>query len=181
MEEWLTASRYPAVICDAQQRVLWHSATLSAFADQIGCIKLERDHFALADKRAQTALSRFFQSGDVPTAAIVIESAHDPGPYVLQCRRLQVRTGVTAFGLRIIGDHDSRESAFLHFDEYYNLTRQETLICRELLRGKTVQDIVLSINKSSDTIRFHIRNIYQKMDVCSREAFFAKLRLFLFD
>lgn len=181
MEEWLSSSGHPAVICDAQQRVLWHSANLREFVDDVGGIKLERDVLTIGDKRAQAALSRFFQAADGPTAVFVVDSENDARRHVLQCRRLRVTTDVTAFGLRIIRDDGYRESAVIHFEDHYNLTRQETLICREILRGRTVQEIVESSRKSSDTIRFHIRNIYQKMEVCSREALLAKLRLFLFD
>lgn len=181
MEEWLSASHFPTVICDAQQRVLWHSASLPTYVEGLTCIRMEWDHLGLSDKRAQAALSQFFQSADAPTAVIALEAEHHGKSHVLQCRRLRGATDVTAFGLRIICDDGYRESAVLHFDEYYGLTRQETLICRALLRGKTVQEIVEAVNKSSDTIRFHIRNIYQKVDVCSREALLAKLRLFLFD
>lgn len=53
--------------------------------------------------------------------------------------------------------------------------------CRLLLQGHTVQEIVEAGSKSPDTIRFHIRNIYQKIGVSSREALFARLRPFLFD
>lgn len=181
MEQWLSSSPYSTVICDAQQRVLWHSSNLSRFLDEASCIKLERDHLALCDKRAQAALSVFLHSADAPTAVVAVEAEHQAKRQILQCRRLRVTSNVTAFGLRILCDEGYRESTALHFDEYYNLTRQETLICRELLRGKTVEKIVESTSKSPDTIRFHIRNIYQKVDVCSREALLAKLRLFLFD
>lgn len=181
MEEWLSASQFPTVICDAQQRVLWHSANLPAYLEDLTSIRLERYHLSVSDKRTQAALSQFFQSPDASTAVIALEAEHHGKRHVLQCRRLRVTTDVTAFGLRMICDDGYRESAVLHFDEYYGLTRQETLICRQLLRGKTVQEIVEAANKSSDTIRFHIRNIYQKVEVSSREALLAKLRLFLFE
>lgn len=180
MEEWLSSSRNPSVICDAQQRVLWHSANLLGFLDHVTCIKLDRDSLVLADKRAQAALSRFIQSPDMPTSVIALEGERQTARSILQCRRLGAGSNVNVFGLRIINDDNYRESAVLHFEEYFNLTRQEALICRDLLRGKTVQEIVETTGKSSDTVRFHIRNIYIKIDVSSREALFAKLRLFLF-
>lgn len=181
MEDWISASQFPKVICDAQQRVLWHSASLPAYIEGLNCIRLERGHLAFSEKRAQAALARFFQATEEATTVIALEAEHRDKRHVLQCRRLSAATNVTAFGLRLICDEDDRASAVLHFDEYFGLTRQETLICRELLRGKTVQEMVEAGNKSSDTIRFHIRNIYQKVAVSSREALLAKLRLFLFD
>lgn len=181
MEEWLSSSRNPTVICDGQQRVLWHSADLPEFLEDLTSLKLERDHIAVADKRAQEALTRFFHTPDLPTAVVAIEADHHSRRHILHCRRLRVTTDVVAFGLRIFSDDDYREDSVLHFDEYFGLTRQETVICQELLRGNTVNEMVTASKRSSDTIRFHIRNIYQKVDVTSREALLAKLRLFIFD
>lgn len=129
MEEWLSSSQFPSLICDAQQRVLWHSANLPGFIKGVASIRLERDYLTLSEKRAQAALSLFFQSADVATTVIALDAERQARRHVLQCRRLQVISDVTAFGLRMIGDEGYRESAVLHFDEYYRLTRQETLIC----------------------------------------------------
>ncbi len=181
MEEWLSSSPHPTLICDPQLRVLWHSASLAKMLDNLTCLRLERDYLAFSEKRAQSALSQFIQSADATTTVIPLEAGEQAGHHLLQCRRLQVTADVTAFGLRILTDMGFRESAVLHFDEYFNLTRQETFICRELLRGNTVQEIVAETGKSADTIRCQIRNIYEKREMKSREAMFAKLRLFLFD
>lgn len=100
---------------------------------------------------------------------------------VLQCRRLEVPRFGSAFGLRFMNASKSLERDFLHFEQTFGMTRQESAICRMLLQGHTVQEIVDAVSKSPDTIRFHVRNIYQKIGVSSREALFASLLPFFFD
>lgn len=181
LAEWLSAGCNPRVICDAQQSVLWHCPNLGPWLDQASSIKLERDHLTLNDKRAQTALTEFMLDPRKPDTAIGFEDEKLARRVILQCRRLEVPRFAAAFGLRILADKGGLERNFLHFEQNFGMTRQESAICRMLLQGRTVQEIVDAGSKSPDTIRFHIRNIYQKIGVSSREALFARLRPFLFD
>ncbi|WP_301750103.1 LuxR C-terminal-related transcriptional regulator [uncultured Erythrobacter sp.] len=181
LNEWLSAGRNPRLICDAQQRVLWQCPNLSHWLDGASAIKLEREQLVLTDKRAQSGLSEFLHFSDKPDTAISFNDEKLSRRVVLQCRRLEVPRFTPAFGVRIIADAAGLECNFLHFEETFGMTRQESAICRMLLQGRTVQEIVDAGSKSPDTIRFHIRNIYQKIGVSSREALFASLRPFLFD
>lgn len=180
LAEWLSASRNPRLICDAQQKVLWHCPNLVGWLEETRAVKLEREQLLLNDKRAQAALADFLIDPQVPDTAIGFDDEETGRCVVLQCKRLEIPRYPTVFGIRIVADA-SGELDFLHFEEHFAMTRQEGAICRLLLQGKTVQEIVAAARKSPDTIRFHIRNIYQKIGVSSREALFATLRPFLFD
>lgn len=181
LAEWLSASSNPRLICDAQGRVLWHCPNLARWLEGGGAIKLERDCLTLVDKRAQAALTEFLLDPCRPDTAIGFEDGGAGNRSVLQCRRLQVPRCPAAFGLRILSGSRGIEGDFRHFEEDFGLTRQEAAICRLLLHGQTVQDIVESEGRSPDTVRFHVRNVYQKIGVSSREALFAALLPYLFD
>lgn len=58
-----------------------------------------------------------------------------------------------------------------------NLTEREREILSGLVDGKTYQSIALSLHISVDTVRFHIRNIYRKLQVhCVSEAVAKAIR-----
>jgi DNA-binding CsgD family transcriptional regulator len=181
MGEWLSASRHARLICDYEQRVLWHNANLKRVLEEDVGIKLEREQFLLTDRKAQSAFADFIQSPDLDHTAFRLCTSNDACDHIVQCKRLRSGPNGDAFGLRIICAHDALESDFRDFETTFNLTKQESLVCRQILQGKTVQELVQDQRKSPDTVRFHIKNIYQKLEVSSREAFFAKLRMFLFD
>lgn len=181
LAEWLSAGRNPRLICDIHQKVLWHCPNLGPWLDEASSIKLEREHLTLGDKRAQTSLTEFLLGSSEPDTIISCGDEKLGHRVVLQCRRLEVPRIAPAFGLRILADSEGLERNFRHFEQTFGMTRQEAAICRLLLQGHTVQEIVEAGSKSPDTIRFHIRNIYQKIGVSSREALFARLRPFLFD
>lgn len=48
------------------------------------------------------------------------------------------------------------------------LSERESEILKELMTGKTYYAIALACNISQDTVRFHIKNIYQKLHVHSQ-------------
>jgi DNA-binding CsgD family transcriptional regulator len=181
LAEWLSASRNPRLICDAKGKVLWQCPNLGRWLEQAGSIKLEREYLILLDKRVQAAFSEFLLDAARPDLAIGFVDETLGERLVLQCQRLEVPRFPAAFGLRILSDARGLESSFLHFEQNFGMTRQEAAICRMLLQGQTVQDIVETESRSPDTVRFHVRNIYQKIGVSSREALFARLRPYMFD
>ena len=57
----------------------------------------------------------------------------------------------------------------------YGLTRRETEIVRELKRGLTNEEIAAGLSLSANTVKRHLYNIYQKMDVSSRAKLIKKM------
>lgn len=181
MAEWLSAGRHSRVIIDDQQRVLWHNPNFSDFLSRSRALKMDRDVIVLSNKREQTALADFMRSESEQQMVIWLSDGSGQPQAVLQGQRLQTPMVSMAFGLRIADGDDYLAADYHDFDKFFGLTRQEAAICRLKLQGKTVQDIVESEGKSNDTVRFHIRNIYRKVGVSSREELFANLRHFLFN
>lgn len=180
LEKWLSLGQSPRIICDAQNKVLWQCPKIPGFLSQNSAMRIDRDQLFVADKRANAALTDFISAADQTEAAIGLECAGSGRTMILQCQHLKIDNVASAVGLRVVVGTDTLDLEFREFERYFGLTRQEGNICRLLIQGKTVQDIVVSEAKSADTIRFHIRNIYHKVDVSSREAFFAKIMLFNF-
>lgn len=180
LAEWLASGSHARLVCDASQRILWHCPNLEPLAEESGTLNVERSQFTLGDKRAQAALAGFINQAGTRETAIGLVSEEGRLAMVLQCQRLEVGMLGTAFGLRFVSAADWCESDLRHFEQYFGLTRQEAAVCRHLLQGRTVPEIVDIEGKAPDTIRFHVRNLYHKVEVSSREALFARLRLFQF-
>lgn len=181
LAEWLGASRYPRLICDSRLKLLWHCPKLPSFIANDNMVRIERGLVVLADKRAHAELGTFTMRPETDDTAISWVPGGHGNLVVLQCKRLALPDGTLAFGLQIVTASDVSDSGFRHFERHFRMTRQEATICTLLLQGQTVQAIASAEGKSPDTIRFHVRNIYQKVEVSSREALFYKMLPFLFD
>ena len=56
----------------------------------------------------------------------------------------------------------------------YRLTRRERLILNSISSGQTTLEIATSLKLSLYTIETHVKNIYQKLNVHSRQALVTK-------
>jgi len=177
---WLSLGRHGRLICDEQQKVLWHNDQLAQFLPATRAFRIDRDLITITGKKEQTAFQDFIRSGNADIV-LWLKDENDRPLWALQIQRIMTPGVPTCFGIRFAQTDDFLAADFRHFETFFNLTKQEALICRRKLEGKTVQDIVEIEGKSFDTVRFHIRNIYRKVGVSSREELFANLRLFLFN
>ena len=59
----------------------------------------------------------------------------------------------------------------------YNLTPRERQVLLELARCSTYEEVASHLSLSINTVRSHVRAIYEKLDACSRtEAVLAAAR-----
>ena len=73
---------------------------------------------------------------------------------------------------------DSNDELFYVFYKFYNLTNREQEIFRLLLDDKTNQEISEELFISIGTVKTHIHNIFQKVDVTRRNQLISRYRNF---
>jgi DNA-binding CsgD family transcriptional regulator len=61
----------------------------------------------------------------------------------------------------------------------FNLTASEVRVLEQLCHGATALEAAVELHSSVETIRTHIKRLYQKVGVGSREALLSQLRPFL--
>ena len=65
---------------------------------------------------------------------------------------------------------------YADLDKVFRLTASEHRILMLMLDGLTADELSQRLGSSLDTVRTHIRNIYGKLKVTSREGMFSRLR-----
>jgi DNA-binding CsgD family transcriptional regulator len=125
------------------------------------------------------AMIRDFLASESNARTVVRIISDDPeNDLIMRCEKIALSPMAT--GITVIETKADPSLSYFGFETAWNLSRREAAICKLLLSGKTVEKIVKHLEKSNDTVRFHIRNIYRKMGVSSREEFFAKMQPFRF-
>ncbi|KUO64308.1 MAG: hypothetical protein APF84_09735 [Gracilibacter sp. BRH_c7a] len=66
-------------------------------------------------------------------------------------------------------NESEQEEAFLKFKENKDLTEKEIEIVKLLLRGYTYKIISENLFISENTVKFHVKNIYQKLNINSKK------------
>jgi DNA-binding CsgD family transcriptional regulator len=177
---WLSSGRHARVVCDGQQKVLWQNDKFETLASRTGRVVITYDRLNFANKNDQALVTDFIASSDKDDFAFWVNDKEGHPVISVQCQRISAIPGIQFFGFRLALNDDNLSADHKGFEAYFNLTRQEAIICRLMIQGKTVPEIVQIYGKSQDTIRFHVRNIYRKMNISSREELFAALRHFHF-
>jgi DNA-binding CsgD family transcriptional regulator len=58
----------------------------------------------------------------------------------------------------------------------YNLTNKEIEVCNHLLKNESVRQIAISMNISENTVKFHKKQIFDKLKISSKEEIFKFLK-----
>lgn len=177
---WLSTGQHARIIFDANFQVIWANTQFLRSADEYGFLSVDRGAFRFLRKKDQARLEEMIADRSVMDGFFLATELENTARFAIQMQRIICDPTMDYFGLRIAIYDDYLSSNFRNFHEIYHFTNTEIEICHLLLSGKNVHEIAEEKNKSQDTIRFHIRNIYTKMNISSREEFFANLRHFLF-
>lgn len=95
--------------------------------------------------------------------------AQEQGPYGYLVKPFQDRTLITTVTTawhnykRIL-----KASVKDHSEKLHRLTQQEQTISHELVRGRSYKQICKALFISMNTLKYHVKNIYLKMDVSGR-------------
>lgn len=166
----LAASNNGFFLCQSETlRLIWANGRGRALLDSGRQLALVSASLAAADRRLQASLDGLARQQ--PGAAIVIPAIADCEALVLRARRLgdlstpdRAFVSLTAYSL-------SRTADFVLPDlsGVYDLTPAEMRVLSLLASGLTADGLSLDLGISIETARTHIRRIYAKMNVSSRE------------
>lgn len=78
--------------------------------------------------------------------------------------------------MKIINYFNPPKTTFLRPKGKYNLTKKEKLVVHNLVKGLTYQEIANQMEVSINSVRFHVKNIYTKLQVKSRNKLIDKLK-----
>lgn len=61
-------------------------------------------------------------------------------------------------------------------DQFHGLSKREREVLKLVLEGKSNKQIALALHITENTVEFHLKNIYSKVQVSSRTELIIKLR-----
>jgi DNA-binding CsgD family transcriptional regulator len=172
---WLEGEDAPRMMCGDDLTLLW--ANRAARAELEGNFDLvERDGAILILNRAhQAALATFVSLAGEGTSTFSFPRQNGDGHILFRARRIE---GLRARCVGLAFNQTGTEF-LVHFAELasiFRLTGAEQGVLDQMLGGFTADEIATATPVTLNTIRSHIRHIYQKLDVTSREELFWRLR-----
>ena len=174
---WLEVDAHPRLIVTEKCDIQWHNRAAERLLSRKIGIEARGNILTAIDGSSQTQLKALLQDARARPASICIEQARHHGWIVLRCVSVEC-AGNPLFCLAINLAGNGDVWSFDHLVECFGLTRAEHRVLQDLLAGYEAEALSARHGVSIETTRTHIKSIYAKVGVKTREALFARVRGF---
>ena len=175
---WAELDSRARLVVDDGLNVLWQNTAAPQFIEEAQIFKIDLGSISVRYPRQHALFVDFVRASGKEVSSLCLPCPDDD--HVL-CTAISLandphacRTGLTlrrASRATVVG------AAFL--ESVFQLTPAERKVVEKLFAGCTAEEIGDGFHLSIGTIRVHIRHIYDKLNVCSREAMFRKILPFM--
>mgnify|MGYP000875183936 CR=1 FL=1 len=174
-EAWRAAHRLPRFIADLDGRLIWGSAAFLrsvAVGDMIG---LDKQRLTFPDP-AMSASFLAFVNGLGPDPAVWLARAPETDAHVLfRCVLVEPANCPSGIACTVYDNRDPDLVVWADFASQFRLTPSEARISRRLMAGVTLVRAATHLGITTGTAKSHLRRIYAKLAVSSREEFYGRL------
>jgi len=119
----------------------------------------------------QSELLAFVRSSGAGISTLCLPRSGGEGHLLLRAQRLSW-SEEPAYGVSFFGTGEDYVHRYADLDVAFGLTQAENKVLLSLLDGHDAEQLARLLDVSVETVRSHIRKIYQKIGVRSREALF---------
>jgi len=174
--QWLESVDTALLLVDSNLSIHWANPLARNWlkSNEPLCEIRNQLHVGRSQQQLRTLLRRADKDLDGISVRIDGRGAH----LIVTARRISKKDEEAFYGL-IARRTDQLDTKLLGVDEAFRLTSAEGRVLQELIRGQTAQSIAPRLGVSVETVRTHIRSVYTKLEVGSREALFMRLRPFM--
>ena len=176
--QYLEADRAARLFVNREMDVIWANPAATRLIDSVDEIGLPDQRLWLKNRSEHQAMAERLATSRAGDHAIVPVTVGD-GHILVEVKPVERAAADRMFALRLTPARRSTTPHFPHLDDVFGLTLAEYRTLLGLLNGQTADMLAVRDELSIETVRTHIRRIYAKMGVSSREALFARLRPYL--
>jgi DNA-binding CsgD family transcriptional regulator len=175
--EFLLASSGARIVTNRDHRVVWASSNAAALASGNSCIDLANGELAGRTRHSDAILREMFVEAEraAPGAVeLLIRREPSSSPELFLRAQIYLAAGIpyAVFTIRNVAG-ELQEIPDLR--RLYGLTRSEQTVIAMMMQGKSVTEVADGLHKSVLTIRSHLKRVYGKLNVRSREQLFSAL------
>lgn len=175
LEAWLMIDRRARMLVDRECSLLWSNRRARQLLEEASIFRNRGGRVTFADAGRAEEFQSFVGNADGKGSVFCAYNCEAGRPIVVHARELEIVQWQQTLGLSIHLPGEPLQSDFADYGEFFGLTPAEHRIVALILSGQTAEQIATHNGGSVGTVRTHIRNIYAKLDVSSREGLFSKI------
>lgn len=175
-EIWFENDRVPRVIVTRTLEVMAANPAARMVLARNACLAERSGVLSASTRRGQDDLQALVAVRPVPEQPIVLCPMTDRAMLI---RAQPIADGVGAVALTLRDLTKQYRWLAPDLEQLFGVTPAEQAIIALLLEGKVSKEVALTLQKSVLTVRTHVKRIYIKLNVTSREQFFARILPYL--
>lgn len=175
---WLDLDPQPRLICTRALDLVWANTAAHEALDGDGDLDLRNGVIAARERVHQSALCAFVKGCEAMLSTLALPAPDGDGHLLLRGRRLDAQGSAENegyVGLAFLRSTGAFRALHADVERAFQLTPSEYRVLLRMIDGFTAEGIAAATTLSVETVRSHIRHIYAKLGVASREAMFAKI------
>lgn len=167
--DWYGKDVRPRIMVDSRLAVIWQNVASEALLASHPELEIVNGILTATARDQQAELAGFVAKAGSEITSWRLQRPDELGFLLLRAVRLAEKY----VGLTAIRTGPDCKPRFLDLDKTFKLTGSEHRVLIGLLEGSDVETLARHHGVSIETTRTHIRNLYAKMGVNSRESLFA--------
>jgi DNA-binding CsgD family transcriptional regulator len=170
------------IVTDERGHILWSSPSVHSVTTGNSCLTIENGDLGGRTRHSDLILQEVVSAIDKvdhPIDQLIAPGVED-GPQIFVRAQACNANGfrLKSFTIRRL-DRDVSHLPDLH--RLYGLTRTEHQIVKQMIQGQSVSEIAAGMHKSILTVRTHVKRIYSKLHVGSKEQLFSMVMKLMVD
>ena len=174
---WLESDNLARMLVDDQLLIRWSNSVAQTWLDSRKIISSTEGRLTVSrfdeDVRDLLHRARYRPEGTC------VPSGDGGSHLILRARLVHAGQHSSIFGLSLRRSDDECVERAAGLAKAFGLTASEEGVLQLLFQGATAQQAADRLKVSVETVRTHIRRLYQKVGVGSREALLTQIRPFM--
>jgi DNA-binding CsgD family transcriptional regulator len=176
LQSWAEREPVARIVLDEHLRVVWaNPAALKQLARRRD-IEVRDNVLATTNPANQNALLEFIEGAGSTLTSYCFPCEDGDGHLLFRALEVHRNSEGRYLGLVFYRSGSEFKASYADLEKVFQLTQAEHRVLLKLADGQTADEIAASLRVSIETTRSHIRQIYLKLNVTSREGMFSRLR-----
>lgn len=174
-EAWRIVHRIPEFIADRGGRLIWCNAAFLRVVTDGDVVRLQQQLLTFPDRATHASFLTFINDLGAQPAAWLMRPPTEDSYLLFRCALVEPAGHPAGIACTIFDSRDREIPVWGDFASVFGLTPSEGHVSRLLMEGNTLVGAAGLLGITTETAKTHLRRIYAKLGVGSREEFYARL------
>ena len=176
--DWVTREHKARLIVDRSMSLLWANSAAHEMLAEGTHITLDDSTVMLRIDGLRAMVEQAIRARTAESLFLIEHSDAIGSDLLVRLERLPDAGEQTYFGLQLIRHAPSPGGWSETLAAYFQLTPKQSQVLVRMISGESGEDIARTLGISVETVRTHVRDVYAKLRVSSREELFVRVRPF---